>query len=100
MDMLQDFLVPEGGLQNTPSRKDGVMEELESNLRIYGCELIQQAGILLKLYPLFCCSRSFIQQTTSSDGDWSGSLSQILLSSFVCSSRCEGNLPYYCRYKV
>jgi len=47
--MLQDFLVAPGGLENTPSRKDGLNEEVESNLRIYGCELIQQAGILLRL---------------------------------------------------
>jgi hypothetical protein len=36
---------------NTPSRASGIDEEAETALRIYGCELIQEAGILLRLYP-------------------------------------------------
>lgn len=36
-------------LENVPSRKDGISEELEEQLRLFGCELIQSAGILLKL---------------------------------------------------
>lgn len=37
-------------VKNSPSRADGIDEETETSLRIYGCELIQQAGIMLKLY--------------------------------------------------
>eukprot|EP00291_Cryptomonas_curvata_P028921 CAMPEP_0172213474 /NCGR_PEP_ID=MMETSP1050-20130122/37613_1 /TAXON_ID=233186 /ORGANISM="Cryptomonas curvata, Strain CCAP979/52" /LENGTH=243 /DNA_ID=CAMNT_0012894311 /DNA_START=98 /DNA_END=825 /DNA_ORIENTATION=- len=37
-------------LINTPSRKDGIDEATETALRIYGCELIQEAGILLRMH--------------------------------------------------
>ncbi|KAH7096104.1 cyclin-like protein [Auriculariales sp. MPI-PUGE-AT-0066] len=33
----------------TPSSEDGIPWELEEDMRAYGCKLIQQAGILLKL---------------------------------------------------
>ncbi|KAI9475361.1 Fanconi anemia protein FancD2 nuclease-domain-containing protein [Zychaea mexicana] len=36
-------------IELTPSRKDGIPEELEESLRNFGCEFIQSAGILLKL---------------------------------------------------
>lgn len=36
-------------LEVTISRKDGVSEELEEDLRNLGSELIESAGILLKL---------------------------------------------------
>ncbi|KAL2528045.1 Cyclin-L1-1 [Forsythia ovata] len=36
-------------LQNSPSRRDGIDEATEITLRIYGCDLIQESGILLKL---------------------------------------------------
>jgi len=35
-------------IESTPSRQDGIPEEIEEDLRAYGCKLIQQAGILLK----------------------------------------------------
>lgn len=35
-------------IQQTPSRRDGIPQELEEDLRAYGAKLIQQAGILLK----------------------------------------------------
>ncbi|KAG9002036.1 hypothetical protein FRB94_004128 [Tulasnella sp. JGI-2019a] len=35
-------------IERTPSREDGIPEDLEDDLRTYGCKLIQQAGILLK----------------------------------------------------
>ena len=31
------------------SRRDGISKEIENQLRIYGCEVIQEGGILLKL---------------------------------------------------
>ncbi|KAH0537900.1 cyclin-L1 [Cotesia glomerata] len=46
---LQNCLLPEEKLITTPSRLDGLDAETEIDLRIYGCELIQTAGILLKL---------------------------------------------------
>jgi hypothetical protein len=45
-------LAPED-LMDTPSRKDGIDELTEFDLRVYGCELIQQAGILLRVYESF-----------------------------------------------
>lgn len=35
-------------IKSTPSAEDGIPHELEEDLRVYGCKLIQQAGILLK----------------------------------------------------
>lgn len=37
-------------VKNSPSRADGIDEETEIALRVYGCELVQEAGIMLKLY--------------------------------------------------
>lgn len=50
---LKNQLLPEEKLTNTPSQSDGLDLETETDLRIYGCELIQTAGILLKL-PQVC----------------------------------------------
>lgn len=46
---LENCLLPEGKLELTPSQADGLDRETEVDLRILGCELIQTAGILLKL---------------------------------------------------
>uniref|UniRef100_A0A6P7HCL7 Cyclin-L1-like n=1 Tax=Diabrotica virgifera virgifera TaxID=50390 RepID=A0A6P7HCL7_DIAVI len=46
---LKNQLLPEEKLSPTPSQLDGLGLETETDLRIYGCELIQTAGILLKL---------------------------------------------------
>jgi hypothetical protein len=35
-------------IKETPSMVDGILPELEEDLRTYGCKLIQQAGLLLK----------------------------------------------------
>ncbi|KAF7311581.1 Cyclin-like protein [Mycena kentingensis (nom. inval.)] len=35
-------------IQRTPSREDGIPQQLEEDLRAYGCKLIHQAGLLLK----------------------------------------------------
>ncbi|KAJ4488450.1 cyclin-like protein [Lentinula aciculospora] len=35
-------------IEKTPSRVDGIPEDLEEDLRAYGCKLIHEAGILLK----------------------------------------------------
>jgi hypothetical protein len=46
---LKNCLLPEDRLCPTPSQNDGLDQETETDLRILGCELIQTAGILLKL---------------------------------------------------
>ncbi|PPQ81209.1 hypothetical protein CVT25_015733 [Psilocybe cyanescens] len=35
-------------IEKTPSREDGIPEDLEEDLRAYGCKMIHEAGILLK----------------------------------------------------
>lgn len=46
---LENIVIPDENLSPTPSMIDGLSEETEMDLRILGCELIQTAGILLKL---------------------------------------------------
>ena len=46
---LENTIIPDERLRETPSAKDRVSHELEVDLRIAGCEYIQSAGILLKL---------------------------------------------------
>ncbi len=47
---LDTFYVSHQQMLDSPSRRDGVDENVENLLRIYGCEIIQECGILLKLY--------------------------------------------------
>lgn len=69
---LENSLVPDEKLNNTPSQIDGVDKEDEINLRILGCELIQKAGISLNLpqvamataqvlFQRFYYSKSFVR---------------------------------------
>ncbi|RXG52636.1 Cyclin-L1 [Armadillidium vulgare] len=46
---LDNVLIPVEKLKNSPSLQDGLDPEIELDLRILGCELIQTSGILLKL---------------------------------------------------
>ncbi len=39
--------------ENPPSLANGVSLEVEANNRSFGCELMAQAGILLRLYDSF-----------------------------------------------
>lgn len=48
---IDTFYLSEEQLKISPSSKDGINEATENTLRIYGCDLIQECGILLKLYP-------------------------------------------------
>jgi hypothetical protein len=48
--VLQNPLASIDQLTCTPSRRDHIPEQLEDDLRNFGAELIQCAGILLKLY--------------------------------------------------
>jgi hypothetical protein len=67
---LDTFYVTEEQLANSPSRKDGIDEKTESTLRRFGCDLVQESGILLKLpqavmatgqvlFHRFYCKKSF-----------------------------------------
>ena len=47
---LENAILPSEKLNaSTVSEEDGLSQEIEIDLRILGCELIQTAGILLKL---------------------------------------------------
>ncbi|KNA06184.1 hypothetical protein SOVF_183400 [Spinacia oleracea] len=46
---IDTFYLTEEQITNSPSRKDAIDEETETTLRVYGCDLIQESGILLKL---------------------------------------------------
>ncbi len=46
---LENVHVPTEKISTTPSLHDGLDLDTETDLRILGCELIQTAGILLKL---------------------------------------------------
>lgn len=41
---------PINGLGDTPSRKDGIDAATENKYRVWGCQLINEAGIMLVLY--------------------------------------------------
>ncbi|KAM7486550.1 hypothetical protein LguiA_002559 [Lonicera macranthoides] len=67
---IDTFYLTDVRLKNSPSRKDGIDEATKTNLRIYGCNLIQESGILLKipqavmatgqvLFHRFYCKKSF-----------------------------------------
>uniref|UniRef100_A0A182R8W2 Cyclin-like domain-containing protein n=1 Tax=Anopheles funestus TaxID=62324 RepID=A0A182R8W2_ANOFN len=71
---LENCLLPEVKLDQTPSQNDGLDRETETDLRILGCELIQTAGILLKLpqvamatgqvlFQRFFYSKSFVRHS-------------------------------------
>lgn len=77
------YLTPEE-LENSPSRKDGIDRETETTLRLYGCQIIQEATVLLGLpqvaactgmvlYQRFFCKRSFKEisaQVRAPGGMW------------------------------
>lgn len=46
---LDTFYLTDEQLANSPSRKDKIDEKTETALRIYGCELVQEGCILLRL---------------------------------------------------
>ncbi|XP_040869009.1 cyclin-L1-1-like isoform X1 [Glycine max] len=67
---IDTFYLTDEQLANSPSRKDGIDEATETTLRIYGCDLIQESGILLRLpqavmatgqvlFHRFYCKKSF-----------------------------------------
>lgn len=46
---LENCLLPDDRLRFTPSMSSGLDTDTETGLRVVGCELIQAAGILLRL---------------------------------------------------
>lgn len=56
---IDNSLIPEERLSPTPSMLDGLDLQTETDLRILGCELIQSAGILLRL-PQVCLNNQTI----------------------------------------
>lgn len=46
---LENCLLPDDKLRFTPSMSSGLDSDTETGLRVVGCELIQAAGILLRL---------------------------------------------------
>lgn len=46
--LIDNFYLSDEELENSPSRKDGIDQETETTLRIYGAQMIQEAGILLR----------------------------------------------------
>ncbi|KAE8702578.1 Cyclin-L1-1 [Hibiscus syriacus] len=67
---IDNFYLTDEQLKNSPSTKDGIDEATETTLGIYGCDLIQESGILLKLlqavmatgqvlFLRFDCKKSF-----------------------------------------
>ena len=47
--LLDSFYLSDEQLEDSPSRRDGIPEEVEYRQRIFGCELVQEGGILLKM---------------------------------------------------
>jgi hypothetical protein len=43
-------LAPLEQVENTPSGRDGIPADLEEDLRVYGCKLITEAGVLLNQF--------------------------------------------------
>lgn len=49
---MDSFYLTVEQLENSPSRSDGIDKDTEGRLRMYGCELIQEAGILLSFHQV------------------------------------------------
>jgi len=93
------FLPPEKLYPNpTPSTLEGLPWDVEYDLRLIGCELIQTACLLLKLpqvIPKRWITSFVIDFDWFSDGSsyWSSIIPSLLLYIFICSSSCW-NLCY------
>lgn len=61
---IDNFYLTDEQLEDTPSRKDGIDHDTETTLRVYGCDLIQESGILLRLYINIALLLHFLLQTT------------------------------------
>lgn len=59
--LLENPILPKEIISNTPSKADNLADEIENDLRITGCKLIQISGILLRL-PQVCRIKSFYEK--------------------------------------
>lgn len=55
-EAVDDFYLSAEALATSPSRADGVDAATETQLRRYGCDAIQEAGILLRLPQVVCAT--------------------------------------------
>ncbi|KAG4930588.1 hypothetical protein JHK84_047572 [Glycine max] len=99
------FYLTDEQLANSPSKKDGIDEATETTLRMYGCDLIQESGIFLRLpqavmatgqvlFHRFYCKKSFARFNVK-DGMQEGEFShgafrlvfqgqKLLILTFLC----------------
>ena len=49
LQTLDNFYLTAEQLEDSPSRQDGITADDEYRARVFGCELIQEAGMLLQL---------------------------------------------------
>lgn len=70
--LAETFILSATEVEQSPSRRDGVSKEIENQLRLYGCELIQEGGCLLRkpqvvmatgqvLFHRFFCKQSMVK---------------------------------------
>lgn len=80
---LDNFYLTDAELENSPSRQQGVSKEAEATNRVFGCELIQEAGILLKcpqavmatgqvIFQRFFCKKSMREYNIRVSGGGGG----------------------------
>uniref|UniRef100_A0A2P2JYE7 Cyclin-L1-1-like n=1 Tax=Rhizophora mucronata TaxID=61149 RepID=A0A2P2JYE7_RHIMU len=66
---IDNFYLTDEQLQNSPSRKDGIEEAIETTLRIYGCDLIQEdlklSWPLVRFYFIASIARSRLHASMS-----------------------------------
>lgn len=53
---LENCILPEEKIDETPSMKDGLDRHTENDMRMFGCEMIQVAGLLLRLPQVYFLS--------------------------------------------
>lgn len=99
---LENCLLPEDKLQETPSQQDGLDKQTETDLRILGCELVQTAGLLLKLPQVNIIKNSTLCASFDSNitnffaciggnGYGTNSISTLLLFQIVCPPQYGNN---------
>ena len=91
---LENVLYPDDKLDRTPSMTDGLDKDTEFDLRFLGCELIQTAGILLKMpqvekeqkrWPSFKFPSLFLDTSYEKGSEFTGA--RVATEFLTCSSR-------------
>ena len=86
---MESVLLPELVLSSSPSSRDGISGEDEKLHRIFGCELIQEATILLRLPQVFAVTaqnifhRFFYRKSFKRFDAFTVSMGCVLLSSKI-----------------